>query len=48
VECNLFVLIVHTYLCFFVSGVAKSGKNSIICTVDCCYSGVTCPVPFLP
>jgi hypothetical protein len=32
-EWNLFVLILHIYLCFYVSGVPKIGKNSIIFTV---------------
>jgi hypothetical protein len=45
-----FVLIVHIYLWFYVSGVSNIGKNSIIFTVNCCccYSGATCPSPFLP
>jgi hypothetical protein len=47
-EWNLFVLIVDIYLCFYVSGVPKIGKNSVVFTVYCCYSGVTCPSPFLP
>ena len=41
------MLIMHIYLCFCVSDVPEIGKNSIVFTVCCCYSGVTCPTPFL-
>jgi len=43
-EWNLFVLIVHIYLCFCVSGVPKIGKNFVFTVYR--YSGVTCPSRF--